>query len=170
MHGESASLFVERWTYNLLNRFYGHPDPPPTHSIFLLYGQTSETQNWRPAHCRLRRASAEHQKTSTALLQARASSQVLGFYWSGFEVSSVPELSIFEVFLPGLPVVFCGINPNVQASTTGHNFASASNRFWPVLHEAGFTPTRLSSQEDRSDLQYGCGINSRSFSRYPQSN
>ena len=73
-------------------------------------------------------------------------------------MSSIPELSIFDVLLPGLPVVFCGINPNVQASMTGHNFASASNRFWPVLHEAGFTPTRLNSQDDRFALRYGCGI------------
>ena len=68
------------------------------------------------------------------------------------------ELSNFDILLPGLPVVFCGINPNIEAARSGQNFASASNRFWPVLLEAGFTPSRLSSQEDRFLLKFGCGL------------
>ena len=52
-------------------------------------------------------------------------------------------LSPFDVLLPGLPVVFCGINPSPLAAQSGHNFGSASNRFWPALHRAGFTAERL---------------------------
>lgn len=68
------------------------------------------------------------------------------------------ELSSFDVLAPGLPVVFCGINPSTQAAASGHNFGSVSNRFWPVLHLAGFTPVRLKAQEDRRLLAFGCGI------------
>jgi len=68
------------------------------------------------------------------------------------------ELSAFDVLAPGLPVVFCGINPSPAAAATGHNFGSASNRFWRVLHLAGYTPVQLKAVEDRRVLDYGCGI------------
>ncbi|OWJ68917.1 G/U mismatch-specific DNA glycosylase [Inquilinus limosus] len=68
------------------------------------------------------------------------------------------ELSAFDILAPGLPVVFCGINPSTQAAASGHNFGSASNRFWPVLHLAGFTPMRIAAQNDRRLLEFGCGI------------
>src|SRR5262245_15100666 len=63
-----------------------------------------------------------------------------------------------DVLAPGLSVVFCGINPAATAAVAGHNFVSPSNRFWSVLHLAGFTPQRLSPQEDRSLPRYGCGL------------
>jgi TDG/mug DNA glycosylase family protein len=68
------------------------------------------------------------------------------------------ELSYFDILAPGLPVVFCGINPSAQAAASGHNFGSASNRFWPVLHLSGFTPERVASRDDRRLLAFGCGI------------
>lgn len=68
------------------------------------------------------------------------------------------ELSAFDVLAPGLPVVFCGINPSTQAAATGQNFGSASNRFWPVLHLSGFTPMRIAARDDRRLLDFGCGI------------
>ncbi|MGF6227182.1 TDG/mug DNA glycosylase family protein [Inquilinus ginsengisoli] len=68
------------------------------------------------------------------------------------------ELSYFDILAPGLPVVFCGINPSARAAASGHNFGSASNRFWPVLHLSGFTPERISAQDDRRLLEFGCGI------------
>lgn len=68
------------------------------------------------------------------------------------------ELSYFDILAPDLPVVFCGINPSAQAAVSGHNFGSASNRFWPVLHLSGFTPERIRAQEDRRLLTFGCGI------------
>jgi double-stranded uracil-DNA glycosylase len=73
--------------------------------------------------------------------------------------SPVP-LSPFDVLLPDLPVLFCGINPSPLAATSGHNFGSASNRFWPALHLAGFTPVRLRAEDDRMLLRHGCGITS----------
>jgi TDG/mug DNA glycosylase family protein len=68
------------------------------------------------------------------------------------------DLSYFDILAPDLPVVFCGINPSAQAAVSGHNFGSASNRFWPVLHLSGFTPERIRAQDDRRLLEFGCGI------------
>ena len=68
------------------------------------------------------------------------------------------DLSYFDILAPDLPVVFCGINPSAQAAVSGHNFGSASNRFWPVLHLSGFTPERIRAQDDRRLLAFGCGI------------
>lgn len=63
-----------------------------------------------------------------------------------------------DLLAPGLDVVFCGINPASTAVADGHNFSNRSNRFWTVLHLAGFTDRRLRPQEERLLLDYGCGI------------
>ena len=55
-------------------------------------------------------------------------------------------------------MVFCGINPASTAAADGHNFSSPSNRFWTVLHLAGFTDVRLRPEQERELLTYGCGI------------
>jgi len=57
-----------------------------------------------------------------------------------------------------LKVVFCGINPGMTAATAGHHFVSGSNRFWRVLHLAGFTPEQIAPAQDRSILRYGYGL------------
>jgi TDG/mug DNA glycosylase family protein len=63
-----------------------------------------------------------------------------------------------DVLAVGLSVVFCGLNPALTAQRDGHNFSSPSNRFWRVLHLAGFTPRLLRAQEEEQLLLYGCGI------------
>lgn len=63
-----------------------------------------------------------------------------------------------DILAPGLDVVFCGLNPAASAVADGHNFSNRSNRFWPVLHRAGFTDVRLHPQEEHRLLEYGCGI------------
>lgn len=63
-----------------------------------------------------------------------------------------------DVLAEGLDVVFCGINPATTAVADGHNFSNRSNRFWAVLHLAGFTDTRLRPEDERQLLTYGCGI------------
>jgi TDG/mug DNA glycosylase family protein len=63
-----------------------------------------------------------------------------------------------DVLAVGLDVVFCGINPASSAAADGHNFSNRSNRFWAVLHQAGFTDSRLRPQDERELLKYGCGI------------
>ena len=63
-----------------------------------------------------------------------------------------------DVLAKGLDVIFCGINPASTAAADGHNFSNRSNRFWPVLHLAGFTDIRLRPADERQLLKYGCGI------------
>lgn len=63
-----------------------------------------------------------------------------------------------DILAVGLDVVFCGINPAATAAASGHNFSNGSNRFWSVLHLAGFTPERLNPKDERRILEHGCGI------------
>ena len=59
---------------------------------------------------------------------------------------------------PGLLVLFCGINPGLYSGAVGHHFARPGNRFWPVLHRAGFTDSELSPFEEEQLLEVGLGI------------
>jgi double-stranded uracil-DNA glycosylase len=63
-----------------------------------------------------------------------------------------------DVIAPRLRVLFCGINPGLFSGATGHHFARAGNRFWPVLHRAGFTERLLAPAEERALLQHGLGV------------
>ena len=63
-----------------------------------------------------------------------------------------------DILGPGLQVVFCGLNPGVDAAIAGHHFLGRGNRFWPVLHLAGFTPHQVVPQDDRSVLDFGLGL------------
>jgi TDG/mug DNA glycosylase family protein len=69
-----------------------------------------------------------------------------------------PLQSLPDVLEPGLSLVFCGINPGLRAASTGHHFAGRGNRFWRVLHLAGFTPEQIRPEDDRTLLRYGCGL------------
>jgi len=59
---------------------------------------------------------------------------------------------------PPLSVLFCGINPGLVSAATGHHFARPGNRFWPVLHAAGFTPRLLRPAEQGELAALGLGI------------
>lgn len=59
---------------------------------------------------------------------------------------------------PPLQVLFCGINPGLVSAVTGQHFARPGNRFWPVLHGAGFTPRRLRPDEQYLLPSLGLGI------------
>jgi double-stranded uracil-DNA glycosylase len=63
-----------------------------------------------------------------------------------------------DVIAPRLDVLFCGINPSLYSAAVGCHFGRPGNRFWPVLHRAGFTPRRLSPFEQQQLLDCGCGI------------
>src|ERR1700722_10713591 len=63
-----------------------------------------------------------------------------------------------DILAHGLDVIFCGLNPASSAAIAGHNFSHGNNRFWTVLHLAGFTDVRLQPQDERRLLEYGCGI------------
>jgi len=63
-----------------------------------------------------------------------------------------------DIIADGLKVLFCGINPGMMAAATGHHFAGRNNRYWRAIHRAGFTPVEITPQQDRTILQYGCGV------------
>ncbi|MFZ6645250.1 G/U mismatch-specific DNA glycosylase [Undibacterium sp. TJN25] len=58
----------------------------------------------------------------------------------------------------GLDIVFCGINPGVSAAEHGHHFLGRGNRFWRVLHLAGYTPEQIAPEDDGDILQYRYGL------------
>lgn len=66
--------------------------------------------------------------------------------------------SVPDVVAPGLHVLFIGINPGLYTAAVGHHFAHPGNRFWPALHESGFTPRRFSPFEEEELLGLGYGI------------
>jgi double-stranded uracil-DNA glycosylase len=63
-----------------------------------------------------------------------------------------------DILGEGLDVVFCGLNLATSAVQDGYNFSHRNNRFWPVLHLAGFTDVRLQPADERRLLDYGCGV------------
>jgi TDG/mug DNA glycosylase family protein len=65
-----------------------------------------------------------------------------------------------DIAEPGLSVIFCGLNPGLAAAAAGHHFVGRGNRFWRVLHLAGFTPDQVDPEQDASLLTYGLGITS----------
>ncbi|MCB8878861.1 G/U mismatch-specific DNA glycosylase [Acidisoma cellulosilytica] len=63
-----------------------------------------------------------------------------------------------DILAAHLSVLFCGINPGMAAAATGQHFAGRGNRFWHVLHLAGFTPDEILPAQDRTILDYGFGL------------
>jgi TDG/mug DNA glycosylase family protein len=65
-----------------------------------------------------------------------------------------------DIIAERLDVLFCGINPGMMAAATGQHFAGRSNRFWRVIHLAGFTPEEILPGQARALLEYRCGVTS----------
>ena len=74
------------------------------------------------------------------------------------EILAAAGKTLPDVIAPGLKILFCGINPGLYTAAVGHHFARPGNRFWPVLHRAGFTERQLSPHEERELLALGYGI------------
>lgn len=70
------------------------------------------------------------------------------------------DKSLADVVAPGLSVIFCGINPGLRAAAAGHHFVGRGNRFWRVLHLAGFTPAEMRPEDDGTLLAHGLGLTS----------
>ena len=66
--------------------------------------------------------------------------------------------TIPDLVRPGLAVLLCGINPSLWSGAVGLHFASPSNRLWPTLHAAGWTPRRLLPWETDEVLAAGLGV------------
>ena len=63
-----------------------------------------------------------------------------------------------DVVGPGLRVLFCGVNPGLRSAELGQHFARPGNRFWKVLHAAGFTDRVLAPGEQGLLPAFGLGI------------
>lgn len=74
------------------------------------------------------------------------------------EIRAAEGTNVPDVIAPDLRVLFCGINPGLYSAAVSHHFARPGNRFWPVLHAAGFTDRLLSPHEERHLLAKGYGI------------
>ena len=74
------------------------------------------------------------------------------------QVRAARGKSVPDVIAPELKVLFCGINPGLYTAAVGHHFARPGNRFWPAIHQAGFTPRQFSPFEEKELLNYGYGI------------
>jgi TDG/mug DNA glycosylase family protein len=66
--------------------------------------------------------------------------------------------AIPDVAAPDLRVLLCGINPGLLSGASGQHFARPGNRFWKVLHAAGFTDRVLLPSQQFSLLDFGVGI------------
>lgn len=63
-----------------------------------------------------------------------------------------------DLLRPGLSVVFCGTAVATASAERGHYYSGRGNKFWHLLHESGFTPTRLAPEADASLPDHGIGM------------
>jgi TDG/mug DNA glycosylase family protein len=68
------------------------------------------------------------------------------------------DTGVGDIIGPDLAVLFCGINPGAMSGALGQHFARPGNRFWPLLHRAGFTDRVLSPAEQHDLLRYRLGV------------
>jgi TDG/mug DNA glycosylase family protein len=74
------------------------------------------------------------------------------------ELLAAAGKTVPDLIARDLRVLFCGINPGLYSAATGHHFARPGNRFWPALHNSGFTDRLLSPFDERELLPLRCGI------------
>ena len=74
------------------------------------------------------------------------------------DLQAARDLTIPDVTAPGLRVLFAGINPGLYSAATGQHFARPGNRFWPALHQSGFTERQLRPNEQGQLTALGLGI------------
>ena len=77
---------------------------------------------------------------------------------SAADLAAARDRTIPDVVAPGLRVLFSGINPGLYSAATGYHFARPGNRFWPALHQSGFTSRQLAPREQDQLLAVGLGI------------
>lgn len=77
---------------------------------------------------------------------------------SKLALAAAANRGIRDVIAADLKVLFVGINPGLYSAATGHHFARPGNRFWPALHQGGFTPRQLHPYEQEELLENGYGI------------
>lgn len=63
-----------------------------------------------------------------------------------------------DVLTQNLSVVFCGTAVGEASAQRGAYYAGPGNRFWPTLHEVGFTPRKLEPEQFAAIVEYGLGL------------
>ncbi len=76
----------------------------------------------------------------------------------GDDLAGAVGRTIPDLVAPRLDVLFVGINPGLVSGARGLHFARPGNRFWKVLHAAGFTDRVLDPSEQAGLLDMGLGI------------
>lgn len=80
------------------------------------------------------------------------------------ELEAHRDVEVPDLVGPGLRLLFVGINPGLWTAAVQTHFAHPANRFWPALHAAGITPSRVSPSDGMTDadraafLAEGLGI------------
>ncbi|HXP18368.1 MAG TPA: G/U mismatch-specific DNA glycosylase [Streptosporangiaceae bacterium] len=74
------------------------------------------------------------------------------------DLAAARDRTIPDVVADGLRVLFSGINPSLYSAATGYHFARPGNRFWPALHQSGFTSRQLRPDEQQQLLRFELGI------------
>lgn len=74
------------------------------------------------------------------------------------DIASARDKTVPDVLAEDLNVLFCGINPGLYSAAVGYHFGRPGNRFWKVIHLAGFTPRQLAPREQSQLLQFYLGI------------
>jgi TDG/mug DNA glycosylase family protein len=74
------------------------------------------------------------------------------------QLAAAANKTLPDIIAPHLDVLFCGINPGLYTAAVQQHFGRPGNRFWPTLHQAGFTPRLFYPSEQRELLQLGIGI------------
>jgi TDG/mug DNA glycosylase family protein len=77
---------------------------------------------------------------------------------SAAQLAAAAGTTLPDLVAPDLRVLFCGINPGLYTAAIGHHFGRPGNRFWKVIHLAGFTDRQLSPFEERRLLDRGIGV------------
>jgi TDG/mug DNA glycosylase family protein len=55
-------------------------------------------------------------------------------------------------------ILFVGYNPSIKSGISGHHYANPTNRFYTILHKAGFTDRKFDPTEDRLLIELGYGL------------
>ena len=63
-----------------------------------------------------------------------------------------------DILEPGLRIVFCGSAAGAVSARIGAYYAGPGNKFWPMLHKTGLTPTLLEPMQFRRLPDFGIGI------------
>lgn len=63
-----------------------------------------------------------------------------------------------DLLAPGLKLVFCGSALGTASARAQAFYAKPGNKFWPTLHEVGFTPRRFAPAEYPALLDLRIGL------------